>query len=395
MKRTFRNAATVAGLIEQQPARPAQDRPPGHLLLRHPLRHAAQVRPRPPAAAHHPRRGRPRPRRLRPHRGDARPQPRPHRRRPRPARHPPRRAALPRDGPRADPGGKAEARLAERAASSPKRASRRPDRRPNPASARDEGSGPTAAAEKRPLGGGRPLPGLGARAGRWSRALRSPCRRPAPPASPGDDDAGHRPRRRAPRRPPPARSGGRTSGCSASPTCTSASPSASPAAAAPLLPPYETAETLDRLAAEIAALAPASVVCLGDSFDDCAAGAGARPRRRRRASLALIAGRDWIWIAGNHDPAPLALPGRHLAELRAGPLTFRHAALPDAAPGEVSGHYHPKLRLPVRGGAVTRPCFLADATRLILPAFGAYTGGLFAVRPGARRASSPPTPAPS
>jgi DNA ligase-associated metallophosphoesterase len=145
----------------------------------------------------------------------------------------------------------------------------------------------------------------------------------------------------------------------------------------PLLPPYETAETLDRLAAEIAALAPATVVCLGDSFDDCAAGEALAPADTARL-VALIAGRDWIWIAGNHDPAPLALPGRHLAELRAGPLTFRHAASPDAAPGEVSGHYHPKARLPVRGGAVTRRCFLADARRLILPAFGAYTGGLHA-----------------
>ena len=96
---------------------------------------------------------------------------------------------------------------------------------------------------------------------------------------------------------------------------------------------------------------------------------------------ALMAGRDWVWIAGNHDPAPLALGGRHLAALRLGPLTFRHQAEADAAPGEISGHYHPKLRLPVRGGAVTRPCFLADATRLILPAFGAYTGGLHADHP--------------
>jgi DNA ligase-associated metallophosphoesterase len=142
-----------------------------------------------------------------------------------------------------------------------------------------------------------------------------------------------------------------------------------------LLPPYETAETLDRLAAEIAGLAPARVVCLGDSFDDCAAGAALGPEAAARLT-ALMAGRAWTWIAGNHDPAPLALGGSHRAELRLGPLTFRHQAEPGAAPGEVSGHYHPKLRLPVRGGAVTRPCFLFDAARLILPAFGAYTGGL-------------------
>jgi DNA ligase-associated metallophosphoesterase len=141
-----------------------------------------------------------------------------------------------------------------------------------------------------------------------------------------------------------------------------------------LLPPYETTETLDRLGLEIARLAPAVVVCLGDSFDDGEAGAALAPEDAARLA-ALMAGRDWIWVAGNHDPAPLELGGRHLAELRLGPLTFRHQA-GDGASGEISGHYHPKLRLPLPGGAVSRPCFLHDARRLILPAFGAYTGGL-------------------
>jgi uncharacterized protein len=148
-----------------------------------------------------------------------------------------------------------------------------------------------------------------------------------------------------------------------------------------LLPPYETAATLDRLAAEVAALAPVRVVCLGDSFDDCAAGEALGPTDAARLT-ALIAGRDWTWIAGNHDPAPLALPGSHRAELALGPLTFRHEADRGAAPGEVSGHWHPKLRLPLGAGAVSRPCFLADGRRLILPAFGAYTGGLRADHPG-------------
>jgi DNA ligase-associated metallophosphoesterase len=155
-----------------------------------------------------------------------------------------------------------------------------------------------------------------------------------------------------------------------------------------LLPPYETTETLDRLAAEIARLTPARVVCLGDSFDDCAAGTALAPADAQRLT-ALMAGRDWIWIAGNHDPAPLALGGRHLAELRLGPLAFRHAADPAPEPGEVSGHYHPKLRLPVRGSAVTRPCFLFDSRRLILPAFGAYTGGLRTDNPALRRLLGP------
>jgi uncharacterized protein len=106
--------------------------------------------------------------------------------------------------------------------------------------------------------------------------------------------------------------------------------------------------------------------------------------------MALMAGRDWIWIAGNHDPGaararrtpPRATPAR-TADLPA-----RGAAR--AAPGEVSGHYHPKMRVPLPGRGLSRPCFLRDARRLILPAFGAYTGGLRADDPACAR-SSPPT----
>ncbi|MEI4487697.1 ligase-associated DNA damage response endonuclease PdeM [Frigidibacter sp. MR17.14] len=138
-----------------------------------------------------------------------------------------------------------------------------------------------------------------------------------------------------------------------------------------LLPPYETRDTLARLDAEIEALAPAEVICLGDSFDDLAAAALPEPEALWLARL--MAGRRWIWIEGNHDPGPVDLGGQHLADLRAGPLTFRHIARPGAE-GEVSGHYHPKARLP--GGGAARACFLLDATRAILPAFGTYTGGL-------------------
>jgi DNA ligase-associated metallophosphoesterase len=158
-----------------------------------------------------------------------------------------------------------------------------------------------------------------------------------------------------------------------------------------LLPPYETSETLGRLGDEIAALAPRAVICLGDSFDDCAAGEALVPTDAARLD-GLMAGREWIWIAGNHDPAPLALGGTYRDELAVGRLAFRHAARAGAAPGEVSGHFHPKLRLPVRGRGVVRRCFLADDVRVILPAFGAYTGGLDVrhpalaglLRPGAR-----------
>jgi len=147
-----------------------------------------------------------------------------------------------------------------------------------------------------------------------------------------------------------------------------------------LLPPYETAATLDRLADEIVALRPVCVVCLGDSFDDDAAATGLCAADAARLT-ALMAGRDWIWIAGNHDPGPVELGGTHLAELARGPLVFRHAAAPHGGCGEISGHYHPKVRLAARGRAIVRPALLYDGRRAILPAFGAYTGGLWADDP--------------
>lgn len=146
-----------------------------------------------------------------------------------------------------------------------------------------------------------------------------------------------------------------------------------------LLPPYETAETLDRLDQDIAATHPGTVICLGDSFDDlAAAGALAEPFKDRL--IRLMAGRRWIWILGNHDPGPVDLGGTHLAEYHEGPLVFRHIAMPEAL-GEISGHYHPKARLTLRGRSLSRRCLLRDDRRLILPAYGAYTGGLFSDGP--------------
>ena len=137
-----------------------------------------------------------------------------------------------------------------------------------------------------------------------------------------------------------------------------------------LLPPYETREPLTRLDAAIDATQPETVICRGDSFDDLTA-AQTLPEAERLWLTRLMAGRDWVWIEGNHDAGPIEIGGSHRAELRLGPLTFRHIASKGAA-GEVSGHYHPKLRL----AGQSRPCFLLDETRLILPAFGAYTGGM-------------------
>lgn len=146
-----------------------------------------------------------------------------------------------------------------------------------------------------------------------------------------------------------------------------------------LLPPYETRETLDRLSAEVDAVRPATVLCLGDSFDDREA-AAALTAADIDTLTRLQAGRRWLWLEGNHDPGPVALPGSHLEDARIGSLTFRHIAGDDPV-GEVSGHYHPKVR--VRGGS--RRCFVADDRRLILPAFGCYTGGLDVFAPALRR----------
>ncbi len=143
-----------------------------------------------------------------------------------------------------------------------------------------------------------------------------------------------------------------------------------------MLPPYETRATLDKLDTLIETHEPQRVICLGDSFDDIDA-ANSLDEVEKMQLARQQAGRDWIWIEGNHDPGPVDLGGRHLKELACGPLTYRHIAETDAT-GEISGHYHPKCGLP-RGGS--RPAFLIDAARVILPAFGAFTGGLRASHP--------------
>lgn len=137
-----------------------------------------------------------------------------------------------------------------------------------------------------------------------------------------------------------------------------------------LLPPYETAETLSRLADDVAATAPDTVICLGDSFDDCAAADALEPAHLDQLA-ALMAGRVWVWIEGNHDPGPLSLGGVHMRHWPRHGLVLRHIA--EGGAGEVSGHYHPKAGLP---GRRKRACFLTDGERLILPAYGAYTGGM-------------------
>jgi uncharacterized protein len=143
-----------------------------------------------------------------------------------------------------------------------------------------------------------------------------------------------------------------------------------------LLPPYDTAATLARVARLIERYAPRLVIALGDSFHD--GGGPLRMAAPDRATLtALQRGRDWLWITGNHDPHPAdGVGGEFAAVLALGALTFRHEPTADACDGEVAGHLHPVARVAQRGRAVSRRCFATDGRRLVMPAFGAYAGGL-------------------
>jgi len=141
-----------------------------------------------------------------------------------------------------------------------------------------------------------------------------------------------------------------------------------------LLPPYDTRSTIKRMAEVIARHAPARVIALGDSFHD-GEGADRLDPEEREMLARLAAGVEWIWVEGNHDPKPPAwIGGRVVAEIALGGLVFRH--LPSGQAGEVAGHLHPATTVSRGGMRVRRRCFVSDGVRLLLPAFGAYTGGL-------------------
>jgi DNA ligase-associated metallophosphoesterase len=146
------------------------------------------------------------------------------------------------------------------------------------------------------------------------------------------------------------------------------------AARGTLLPPYDSAATLARLGRLVAHYAPRIVVALGDSFHD--GGGPARLGADDRAALrGLQRGRDWLWLTGNHDPEPADnVGGEYHPAFSLGPLSFRHQ--PTGSDGEVSGHLHPLGRVAHRGRAISRRCFAADRRRMVMPAFGAFTGGL-------------------
>ena len=143
-----------------------------------------------------------------------------------------------------------------------------------------------------------------------------------------------------------------------------------------LLPPYDTFATVQRLAAAVARYQPDVVYLLGDSFHDPFAGERL-PETAITALTALAHTTRLIWITGNHDPVvPAALPGARAGAAQLGPLTLRHIPSPGVARGEIAGHLHPVARIRTRAGVVRRACFISDAGRMILPAFGAYAGGL-------------------
>ncbi len=148
------------------------------------------------------------------------------------------------------------------------------------------------------------------------------------------------------------------------------------AARGQMLPPYDTREALRRIALEVEALDPRALVMLGDAFHDCEA-EDRLCREDADTLAAIVRGRTLVWVVGNHDPLPpQSLPGEPADELEIGGLVLRHEPVVGAAPAEAAGHLHPCARVVAGGRSVRRRCFVTDAERLVLPAFGAYAGGL-------------------
>lgn len=158
------------------------------------------------------------------------------------------------------------------------------------------------------------------------------------------------------------------------------------AARGQMLPPYDSIATLAALAELVARTRARALWCLGDSFHD-SAGCERLPEEARARLTALTASLDWRWITGNHDGLMVDhCGGAILEEAEVDGLVLRHEADPADPRPELSGHFHPKLRVTIRGHQVARRCFVASGTKLILPAFGALTGGLDARHPEIARA---------
>jgi DNA ligase-associated metallophosphoesterase len=157
-----------------------------------------------------------------------------------------------------------------------------------------------------------------------------------------------------------------------------------------MLPPYDSRETLERVAAAIRETGARRVFTLGDNFHDSAGPARLEPHAAGMLD-ALTRATDWVWITGNHDAAMEAIAGGTLAEeLAVAGLILRHQAKAGETQPEISGHYHPRLQITVRERAIRRPCaVVSSAGRMILPAFGALTGGMNAADPAIVKALQP------
>lgn len=148
-----------------------------------------------------------------------------------------------------------------------------------------------------------------------------------------------------------------------------------------MLPPYDSRATLLRLSALAERYQPKAIICLGDNFHD-SGGPSRLDDEARGALRALMRGRRFVWIEGNHDAgSAIALGGESTPELAIGALRFRHEPVQGPAPGELAGHLHPAATVETRVKRLRRRCFVGDGTRCVLPAFGSYTGGLGVFEP--------------
>lgn len=154
-----------------------------------------------------------------------------------------------------------------------------------------------------------------------------------------------------------------------------------------MLPPYDSRETLERVAAAIRATGARRVFCLGDNFHD-AEGADRLEPHAAGMLDALARATDWVWVSGNHDHGKVPV-GTAVDELEVGGIVLRHEAAPGESRAELSGHFHPRLRVAARGRQVVRPCAVLSERKLILPAFGALTGGMDAGDPAIIAAMQP------
>jgi DNA ligase-associated metallophosphoesterase len=142
-----------------------------------------------------------------------------------------------------------------------------------------------------------------------------------------------------------------------------------------MLPPYDTRETLAALTDVVARFDPRLVIALGDSFHDIG-GPDRLGDEERETLRGVQTGRQWIWVTGNHDRTlPESIGGEVVEEMPLRSLTLRHEPA-EGAQAEIAGHLHPVGKVVMRGRGVRRRCFVTDGARCVMPAFGAYAGGL-------------------